>query len=197
VRDGLGTLRRSEAALLSTTERGSGTAMPRQGPDLPTGLFERQGLGKGRMHGKMPDQFLSGSSSTHRRVQPLHPRLHIFDGVEEGSLRPHGADPALTYASGEIRVPAGEERRGQVQIPRLAALARDDTGSLRSFGMTDPRCTRSGSALAGDDNTASESSCLPRPFLNPSFPHSGYFAGALSSAVGPYIEGTFWSVRRR
>ena len=24
-----------------------------------------------------------------------------------------------------------------------------------------------------------------------------YFGGALSSAVGPYIEGTFWSVRRR
>ena len=35
--------------------------------------------------------------------------------------------------------------------------------------------------------------------LIPSFPHirNHFFCGSLSSAVGPYIGGTFWSVSRR
>ena len=52
------------------------------------------------------------------------------------------------------------------------------------------------------NDTASGGFCFPRPFNTtsspiPAFPHSRYVGGPLSSAVGPYIEGTFCSVRRR
>jgi hypothetical protein len=61
-----------------------------------------------------------------------------------------------------------------------------------------------GNGGMGND-TASGGSCFPRPFPHcrvtsfsrPLVPTNLYFCCSLSSAVGPYIEGTFWSVRRR
>ena len=134
---------------LRTTERGSGTATPRKGPDLPTGLFERQGPGKGRMRRKMPDLLLSGSRSTRRRVQPLHPSPQIFVVVRRSDLsaRMEQIRPCPVHPGKSAFLPVKSAECRSLDSLRSLGMTR----SLRSPGMAGPRPPRSGAALTRDD----------------------------------------------
>jgi hypothetical protein len=87
------------------------------------------------MHGKMPDQFLSRSSSTHRRVQPLHPSLQIFVVVWRRDLYGHAEQVRLC--------PVHPGKSAFLSLKSAEAKCRS-LDSLRSLGMTWAPSARSG-----------------------------------------------------
>jgi len=63
------------------------------------------------MHRTMPDLLLSGANACTRAALLSIHNFEILNGPVERSLRRHGTDPALSGASGEIRVPAVAKSR--------------------------------------------------------------------------------------